>query len=105
MAVIKVMPSEATISGFKGSLDFYYYMGLACVRKWPASPGHLRAPAVMATWQFFAEASRLWNTLSPEVRLAYEAMASDTGLSGRDMFQRCYLTGYKKTIATIDEIE
>lgn len=104
MAIITSMPQEAIISGFKGVLDYYYYMGLACVRRWPRSPGHLRTPAVMSTWSAFAEASRLWNTLSIPIRDAYETMASDTGLSGRDMFQRCYLSGYKKTIATVDEL-
>ncbi|GAI39874.1 unnamed protein product [marine sediment metagenome] len=58
----------------------------------------------MSTWSEFTEASRLWQSLSPFVQDAYNAMASDTGLTGRDMFQRSYLTGYKKLIATVDEI-
>ena len=93
MAVIREMPSEAIISGFRGSLDYYYNMGLACVRKWPRSPGHLRTQAVMSTWGAFADASRLWSKLSPEVQRTYEEMATGTGLTGRDMFQRGYLKG------------
>ena len=93
MAVIKAMPSEAIISGYKGTLDYYYNMGLACVRRWPRSPGHLRTPAVMSTWEAFATASRLWMQLSPEVQRSYEELATGTGLTGRDMFQRSYLKG------------
>lgn len=93
MAVIKTMPSEAIISGFRGTLDYYYNMGLACVRRWPRSPGHRRAPAVEAGWPAFTAASRLWTQLSPEVQRSYEEMATGTGLSGRDMFQRSYMKG------------
>lgn len=93
MAVITSMPQEAIISGFRGVLDYYYYMGLACVRRWPRSPGHLRTPAVMSTWAAFADASRLWGQLSPTVQRSYEEMATGTGLTGRDMFQRSYLKG------------
>jgi len=105
MAVIPAMPSEAIISGFKGTIDYYLHWGIACVRKWPRSPGHFRAPAVEAGWLAFTEASRLWIILSPEIQRAFEEMASGSGLSGRDMFERCYLSGYKKTIATVDELE
>lgn len=93
MAIIKAMPSEAIISGFKGVLDFYYYVGLAVVRKWPASPGHLRSPAVMKQWEAFSYAAKEWSNLSPEVQSAYNKMSSDSGLSGRDLFQRAYLKG------------
>ena len=68
MAIIKVMPGEAIISGFRGVLDYYYYCGLAVVRKWPASPGHKRSPEVEAGWSAFTAASRLWTQLSPEVQ-------------------------------------
>jgi len=98
------MPSLAIISGFRKTLDYYIHDGQPCVRRWPRSPGHRRTPAVERGWLAFSEAARLWNTLSPEIRQAYEAMASDTGLSGRDMFQRSYMSGYKKLIATVDEL-
>lgn len=68
-------------------------MGIPCVRRWPRSPGHRRAPAVEAQWTAFAYASKAWNTLSEEMRYWYNQMASDTALSGRDMFMRAYLKG------------
>jgi len=93
MARIDVMPSEAIISGFKGKLDFYYNMGIACVRKWPRSPGHKRAPAVEAQWAAFSYAAKEWLNLSPEVQRSYEELATGTALSGRDMQERAYLSG------------
>lgn len=93
MAKITEMVGEKIISGFRGSLDFYYYMGIACVRKWPSSPGHFRSPPVMAGWAAFSYAASEWNNLSPEVRRTYEELAIASGLSGRDMFTRAYMKG------------
>lgn len=93
MAIIKHMIAEKVISGFKGVIDFYYYMGVPCARSWPRSPGKRRAPQVEAWWAPFAVASREWNNLSEEVRRTYEELATDSGLSARDMFQRAYMKG------------
>ncbi len=87
------MPHQAIIDGFKGSIDFYYYMGIAVARSWPKSPGKERSPAVMAQWPVFSYASREWANLSPEMQDAYITLATNSGLSGRDMQVRAYLTG------------
>lgn len=93
MAIITEMLGEKVISGFKGTLDFYYYMGQPCVRAWPKSPGKRRTPAVRAGWAPFSYASQEWNNLSPTLRDAYNKMAGDSGLSGRDVFARSYMKG------------
>jgi len=93
MAIIKHMLGEKVIAGFRGTLDFYYYMGIPICRSWPKSPGSNRAPAVRAGWPPFTYASREWNNLSPVVRRSYEQLSTDSGLSARDMFQRAYMTG------------
>ena len=92
MAKITKMPGLRVISGFKGTLDFYVHCGQACVRSWPRSPGHKRAPAVEARWPAFATASRLWNELSPEIQDAYYRMSAGLRLSGRDIFIKGYLS-------------
>ena len=92
MAKIEKLPGLKVISGFKGTIDFYLWNGIACVRRWPRSPGHRRAPAVEAQWSAFSEATKLWNQLSPEVQEAYKRMAAGTHLSGRDLSVKCYLT-------------
>jgi len=92
MAKITKLPALTIIKGFRGTLDYYVYMGLACVRVWPRSPGHSRAPAVEAQWQAFSEATKLWSQLSPEVQDAYNRMAAGTHLTGRDLSVKCYLS-------------
>jgi len=93
MAVLKVLPHQAIIDGFKGVIDFYVHRGTPCARRWPRSPGHERSPAVEAQWAAFIEAARLWKQTSPAVQQAYIKMASDTGLTGRDLFTRSYIKG------------
>lgn len=103
MATLKTLPHQDIISGLKGKIDFYVYhaskdpelrgKGTVCARKWPRSPGHKRAPAVEAQWPAFTYAASHWTNLSQEIQDAYNEMATGTGLSGRDMFTRSYLTG------------
>lgn len=93
MAKLLVMPQQAIIDGFKGNIDFYVNMGIPCARAWPKSPGNARSPAVMAQWPLFSYASKEWNNLSQTVQNAYEELATNSGLSGRDMQVRAYLTG------------
>lgn len=87
------MPSLDIIAGFKGTIDFYLWKGIPCARSWPRSPGKVRAPAVMAQWSAFAYSASEWLNLAPIVQDAYKALASNSGLSGRDMFTRSYLSG------------
>ena len=87
------MPSEGIISGFRGKIDYYLCRGQACARKWPRSPGSKRDPAVMAGWASFSYASQEWINLTQVVQDAYNEMAGASGLSGRDVQQRAYLSG------------
>jgi len=92
VAKLLKMPSQAIIDGLKGTLDFYYWMGIPCVRRWPRSPGHARAPAVEAQWAAWSYASKTWNLLPPLVQDAYRIMAKGTNLTGRDVYQKSYIT-------------
>lgn len=93
MAKLLKLPGAKIISGFKGSVDFYLWMGIPVARAWPRSPGKHRAPAVQAQWISFTYAAREWRNLSETVRQAYNAMAADGGLDGRDLQVRGYLMG------------
>lgn len=93
MATITRFPSEDIIAGFKGSIDYYLHHGVCCVRSWPSSPGHTRTAAVEAQWPAFTIASQLWHKLSPPIQEAYNAMAQSSGLNGRDLAMRAYLSG------------
>lgn len=93
MAKIKEMPGLKIISGLKGVLDYYYYMGIPCCRRWPRKPGGRRTPAVRSTWSAFAYATREWKNLSPVIRHSYEELAGASGLRSFDVFMRSYLKG------------
>ncbi|MBA7638327.1 hypothetical protein ES703_45981 [subsurface metagenome] len=101
MAKIAKMPGLKIIDGFKGTLDFYVWKGIACVRRWPRSPGHRRAPAVEAQWAAFAWAASNWNSLTPVVQDAYRAMAAGTHMSGRDIFTKSFITTKNISLAEL----
>lgn len=92
MAKITKLPGAAVINGFKGVIDYYVHMGQNCVRSWPKSPGHDRAPAVEARWPAFSWVASNWNELSPEIRDAYNQMAQGTYMTGRDIFVKNFIT-------------
>ena len=96
MAKLTAMPHQDIVSGLKGTIDFYLWMGIPVARKWPRSPGHKRAPAVEAQWPAFTTASRMWNLMDDEIRQSYIATASGTYLTGRDLAIKAYLSGYLK---------
>ena len=93
MAKLTQLPHQAIIDGFKGNVDFYFYMGIPVARAWPKSPGRDRSEAVRAGWSPFTFAAQEWKNLSPVVQEAYNKLATNSGLSGRDMQVRAYLTG------------
>ncbi|MBA7707513.1 hypothetical protein ES703_116387 [subsurface metagenome] len=103
MAKLLAMPEQAIIDGLRGVIDFYVNYqscdrevagaGIPCARRWPVMRIKERAPSVQAGWPAFSAAAVLWSELSPEIRDSYKAMATGSGLSGRDMFSRSYLSG------------
>jgi hypothetical protein len=91
MAKLEALPELSIISGLKGTLDYYVWMGIPVCRAWPSSPGKKRAAAVEAQWPVFKAATQLWNTLDPSVQDAYNKMASGSTLSGRDVAVKMYI--------------
>lgn len=92
MAKITKLPGLAIINGYKGTLDYYVWMGINCVRSWPRSPGHHRAPAVEAAWVAFSWAASNWKELALPVKEAYNQMAQGTNLTGKDLFIKNFIT-------------
>lgn len=94
MAIITEMLGEKVISGFRGVLDYYYYMGIPCVRSWPKKPSAERSPAVRAQWPIWGYITKHWNYLPPEIRRAYEQTATGSSLTGRDLFIKAFISSY-----------
>lgn len=97
MAIISHMLSEKVISGFRGTLDFYFYMGKPCVRKWPKSPGKNRSPAVQAWWKPFKEATQLAKEVDGALIRYYSVNAVGTKQTWKDLFFTSYMKGLNIT--------
>ncbi len=85
-----VLPASRIISGFKGKIDFYYYMGVACVRRWPRNRGRSQTPDSVAQQPAFIYVSKLWTAVSPFVKSYYHTLTFDCGLHHKDWFTRGY---------------
>jgi len=90
VAIIKEMVSQKIITGFKGKLDFYFYMGIPIARRWPRSQGNSQTPASVAQQPAFSYASKLWTEVSPFVQEAYTTLVEACGLHKKDWFMRGY---------------
>lgn len=97
MAKLKEMVGEKVVSGFRGVIDFYYWMGIPVARKWPRKRNLSHLPQVTKNWLAFSYAAHHWNTLPEETRQAYNDLATGTGLSGRDFFMRSFISGLFET--------
>lgn len=93
MARLGVLPAEAIISMFRGTIDYYLWKGIPCARRWPRSPGPERSPTLTPAIQRLAYASWMWATLTPTVRSAYQSISSNTGLTNKDYSVRAYSKG------------
>lgn len=93
MATLTKLPGQKIIDGYKGTIDFYVWMGIPCARSWPRSPGRDRAPAVEAQWPAFTWAAQNWPSIDQETRDAFNRMAAGTNMSGRDIFVKSYISG------------
>lgn len=93
MAKLSLMPAQEQIDMMSGVIDYYVHCGVPCARKWPRSPGHDRAPAVEAQWDTFSFAASYWNNLSPEVKESWDAMATGSPVTGRDLFMKSFIAG------------
>ena len=91
MAKLAALPSQAIISGYYGTIDFYVWMGIPCARAWPRKPSGPVSASKAAQWPVFADAARIWNTLDAATQDAYNKMASGSTLSGRDMATKMYI--------------
>lgn len=100
MGKITRMPIEKRIGGFRGVIDFYYYMGKPCARRWPASPGHRRSPPVEAQWIPFKEAARLAKLLPPAIIEYYRKNTAGQKLTWKDIYFRSYLSGLPTEVYT-----
>lgn len=88
------MPPQYIIDGFKGVIDFYYWKGIPCARKWPVWRARQPTPDEASNQEDFAYINKLWRTLPANLIEAYNAWATPTTLTGKDWFVRAYMKGW-----------
>lgn len=93
MAVLKVMPEQAIVDGFKGKIDFYLYKGIPVARKWPVWTRREPYPAERANQDDFRYCNQLYHTLQHFIQLQYQRMAQGTRLTAKDWFVKAYMKG------------
>lgn len=88
------MPALEIVQGLKGTLDYYWYMGVPVCRRWPRAPLGPRSLDVRRTnavWQLHAPSCA---ALRPYIEPSYRMYTSGTGLTWRDLYYRLATNGY-----------
>lgn len=86
MAKINALPSLEVINVLKGTLDYYYWKGIPCVRKWPVIPKSSRTPASMASALLFGQIVQGWGLTGGAAKALYIQAAADQPRTGRDLY-------------------
>lgn len=91
MAVITGKLNQVAVDTLSGVVDFYYWRGLLCARKWPHWPARVPYPAEKVAQERFGYCMRMWAFLPSYLQAQYRNMAVSTGVTARDIFARAYL--------------
>lgn len=86
MAKVSALPSLEVIGALKGVLDYYYWKGIPCVRKWPHTPMSHRTQASLDSAQLFGQIAQGWALVGGWVKDLYNQMAEGTPRTGRDLY-------------------
>lgn len=100
MVVLVEMIGEKIISGFRGTIDFYYCRGIPCARMWPRKPSGKRSPAVQAQWPPFQEAAQLAGQLDRQIIGFFTENAVGTNMTWKDLHFRAYMSGLPTEVYT-----
>lgn len=85
MATITELPPGDIIQAFKGTLDYYVWRGLPCVRTWPRWTLTERSTAVVTAQQAFADYTRRVAATDPFVVQQANAAADGQPWTWRDI--------------------
>ncbi len=93
MARLRRMPSQVIIDGFKGTIDFYLYMGIPVARKWPIWRPREPYAVERSNQDDFARINKAYSTLPVEILTAYKTLAQGTPFTGKDLMVRSFMRG------------
>lgn len=86
MARIHALPAESIIRGYKGTLDFYLWRGLPCVRAWPRWRPALQSEASKNAALLFGAIIKGYSLLGEGPLVAFREAAADQPRSARDIY-------------------
>jgi len=93
MAKLERLPEKYIIDGFKGTIDFYEWKGIAVARKWPVFQPYPFSDAQKANQAAFAYINKLYSHLSISVIVGYTLLAARTTQTPKDYIVRAYMKG------------
>lgn len=80
------LPALEVIRGLKGVLDFYYWKGIPCVRKWPRTPPSHRTAKSLAAAALFGAVVHAYALVGGAVKALFDQDAADQPRTGRDLY-------------------
>ena len=86
MPKIDHLPALEVIRGLRGILDFYYWKGVPCVRKWPVIPKSHRSPKAVASAAIFGAIIQGFALVGSTLKTLYEQDAAAQPRTARDIF-------------------
>ncbi len=93
MVVLKKLPEQAIVDGFKGTVDFYVCRGIPVARKWPHYPRRTPYPAELANQLAFSYITKALSSLPEHVIAQWKAQTAGTPFTWRDLAIRAYMRG------------
>ncbi len=93
MAKLKALPSLEVINVLKGTLDYYYWKGIPCVRKWPHIPHSSRTQPSLDSAHLFGVIVQGWALVGATAKALYAEAAADQPRTGRDLYVSGVLGG------------
>ena len=93
MVKLSSLPDQKVIDGWKGTVDFYLWMGIACARKWPHYPHREPYPDELANQQAFAYINQQASQLPQYIIDEAKRMATGTDFTWKDLIVRAYMSG------------
>lgn len=93
LPILSKMPPQGMISMMAGVIDYYYWKGIPCARKWPSWKLKERSPSVQAQWVKFSYIMHFSRIILPKIKDLFTELAVGTTLTWRDHLVRSYIAG------------
>ncbi|MBA7694179.1 hypothetical protein ES703_102786 [subsurface metagenome] len=98
MTKLATLPDRETIDKYKGLLDYYLWMGIPVVRKWPMHPPRIPYPPEKINQDRLAYVMRLTPTFPANIKQSYADLPTHRYFRWQDWAVRAYIAGLQSSI-------